>query len=88
MRLNLQVSPGNSGGPLLDASNQIIGILTAKLDAVKMFDQTGDLPTGVSYAVKNEWILRLLKANGLSKNISFIGRSTKPSESTVLISAE
>jgi len=88
MRLNLQVSPGNSGGPLLDASNQIIGILTAKLDAVKMFDQTGDLPTGVSYAVKNEWILRLLKANGLSENISFTDRSTKPSESTVLISAE
>ena len=88
LRLNLQVSPGNSGGPLLDASNHIIGILTAKLDAVKMFDQTGDLPTGVSYAVKNDWILRLLNTNGLSQKISFNGSANKPSESIVLISAE
>lgn len=88
LRLNLQISPGNSGGPLLDASNHIIGILTAKLDAIKMFEETGDLPTGVSYAVKSEWILRLLNTNGLSKKISFNESANKPSESIVLISVE
>lgn len=88
LRLNLQISPGNSGGPLLDASNHIIGILTAKLDAIKMFEETGDLPTGVSYAVKNELILRLLNTSGLSKKISFNESANKPSESIVLISAE
>jgi len=88
LRLNLQVSPGNSGGPLLDASNRIIGLLTAKLDSVKMLEETGDLPTGVAYAVKDEWILRLLKTNGLFQKISFTEAGSKPSESIVLISAE
>jgi S1-C subfamily serine protease len=88
MRLNLQVSSGNSGGPLLDAANLIVGLLTAKLDSIKMLEETGDLPTGISYAVKKEWILNLIEKNGLTKRISFNKTTGKPSESIILISAE
>jgi hypothetical protein len=53
-----------------------------------MLEETGDLPTGISYAVKKEWILNLIEKNGLTKRISFNKTTGKPSESIILISAE
>jgi S1-C subfamily serine protease len=33
LQISAPVQPGNSGGPLLDASGHLVGIVTAKLDA-------------------------------------------------------
>ena len=46
------MQPGNSGGPLLDKSATIIGIVVAKLDALKFAKITGDIPQNVNFAIK------------------------------------
>jgi S1-C subfamily serine protease len=35
-QISAPVQPGNSGGPLLDASGHLVGIVTAKLDALRI----------------------------------------------------
>ena len=52
MQMSAPVQPGNSGGPLLDASGHVVGIVTAKLDAVRVARAIGDIPQNVNFALK------------------------------------
>jgi lipoprotein NlpI len=54
VQISAPVQPGNSGGPLLDASGHLVGIVTAKLNAVRIARFTGDIPQNVNFALKAE----------------------------------
>jgi len=51
IQISAPVQPGNSGGPLFDSSGHVIGVVVAKLDAVKVAQLTGDVPQNVNFAV-------------------------------------
>ena len=51
VQISAPVQPGNSGGPLFDSSGHVIGVVVAKLDAVKVAQLTGDVPQNVNFAV-------------------------------------
>jgi len=53
-QISAPVQPGNSGGPLLDASGHLVGIVTAKLNAANVARFTGDIPQNVNFAIKAE----------------------------------
>jgi tetratricopeptide (TPR) repeat protein len=54
LQISAPVQPGNSGGPLLDANGHLIGIVTSKLNAVRVAKFTGDIPQNVNFALKAE----------------------------------
>jgi S1-C subfamily serine protease len=45
------IQQGNSGGPLLDASGRLTGVVVSKLNAVRMAAATGDVPQNVNFAI-------------------------------------
>ena len=59
-QISVPVQPGNSGGPLLDLSGNILGVIVAILDAKTAFDISGSLPQNVNYAVKGAYAQALL----------------------------
>ena len=59
-QISVPVQAGNSGGPLINMSGEVVGIVTSKLSAVKIFDWTGDLPQNVNYALKIKHLDNLL----------------------------
>lgn len=59
-QISVPVQSGNSGGPLLDESGNLIGIVVSKL-GLKAAAATGDLPQNVNYAVKIAYALPLLE---------------------------
>ena len=51
MQISAPVQPGNSGGPLLDLSGNVVGIIVGKLDAIWVAETTGDIPQNVNFAI-------------------------------------
>jgi S1-C subfamily serine protease len=52
LQISAAVQPGNSGGPLLDSTGEVMGVVAAKLNALKFAKATGDLPENVNFAIK------------------------------------
>lgn len=65
-QISVPVQAGNSGGPLIDMQGEVVGIVTAKLNAMAILRQSGDLPENVNYAIKARVVASFLqKALGM-----------------------
>ncbi len=54
-KVSLPVQPGNSGGALVDALGNVVGVVSAKLNASEALAASGSLPENVNYAVKSSF---------------------------------
>ena len=61
-QISVPVQPGNSGGALVDERGNVIGIVSAKLDASVALAATGALPENVNYAIKSSLLLSFLES--------------------------
>jgi hypothetical protein len=64
------VQPGNSGGPLLDAGGNLVGVITAKLDALAVAKRTGDVPQNVNFAVRADVLETFLQAHKIPYDVA------------------
>lgn len=76
LQISAPVQSGNSGGPLLDHSGHITGIVTAKLNAIKTAAITGDIPQNVNFAVKSQMAVSFLAANQVKVEYGATGSPT------------
>lgn len=65
LQISAPIQQGNSGGPLLDAQGNVIGVVVAKLEVVQYAARHGDIPQNVNFAVKGTEALAFLRANGV-----------------------
>ena len=61
-QISVPVQPGNSGGALVDERGNVVGIVSAKLDASVALAASGALPENVNYAVKSSFLLGFLES--------------------------
>ena len=52
LQISAAVQPGNSGGPLLDSGGEVVGMVAAKLNALKFARATGNIPENINFAIK------------------------------------
>jgi len=60
-QISVPVQPGNSGGPLVDRSGNVIGLVTARLGDIATLKITGSLPQNVNYALKSSFVTAFLE---------------------------
>ncbi len=61
------IQPGNSGGPVLDGSGQLIAIASAQLNALAVaLAMGGSVPQNVNFGIKAETAHQFLEANGVT----------------------
>jgi S1-C subfamily serine protease len=66
LQISAPIQPGNSGGPLLDASGLVTGIVTQSLSTVALAERTGILAQNVNFAIKPAVVRNFLDANAVS----------------------
>ena len=80
LQVSAPVQSGNSGGPLLDNSGNVVGVVSAKLDAIKMAAAQGDLPQNVNFAVKASLATSFLDANQIAYETGTPGDKLDPAD--------
>ena len=69
MQISAPVQPGNSGGPVLDRSGNLVGVVVSKLNAVKAAVVTGDIPQNVNFAIQSSIATSLLDSYSIDYKV-------------------
>ncbi len=59
---SVAVQPGNSGGALVDARGNVVGVITMRLNDLETLKRTGSLPQNVNYGLKSSFVLAFLES--------------------------
>ena len=78
IQITAPVQPGNSGGPLLDAAGQVIGVVKAKLDAMKAAKAIGDIPQNVNFAISAPTLVDFLARQRVGFGNGSVNPTTAP----------
>ena len=65
LRMTADIQPGNSGGPLLDRSGRVVGVVVSKLDTEYAMREFGTVPQGVNFAIKAGELAAFLNTHGV-----------------------
>jgi hypothetical protein len=65
LQITAPVQPGSSGGALLDLAGNLVGVVSAKLNGLKVAAASGDIPQNVNFAVKSDIARSFLDGRGV-----------------------
>jgi len=80
IQITAPVQPGNSGGPVLDRSGLVIGVVQGKLDVIHALRTTGDIPQNVNFAISLTVLADFLKRNKVEFRSSALNSALDTSE--------
>jgi S1-C subfamily serine protease len=74
------VRRGNSGGPLLNSVGAVVGVVTAKIDTVAVYQKTGAVVDDLGIAIANHTVFAFLTANHIPFEPAMAGADLPPDE--------
>jgi uncharacterized protein len=78
IQLSAPVQPGSSGGPVMDQSGHIVGIIVAQLDHSSIREVVPNIPQNVNFAIKAEVALSFLEAHRIAFSVEERGLPLMP----------
>lgn len=80
LQISAPVQPGNSGGPLMDQSGNIVGVVVSKLNAVAIAKTTGDIPQNINFAINGAAAKAFLDSQSVEYETGVSSRSVGSAE--------
>lgn len=69
LQMSTPVQPGNSGGPLLDMSGNVVGVVVGQLNSLAMMQQGNSVPQDINFAIQVPIVLNFLFVKGLTPKL-------------------
>ena len=69
-QMDAAIQSGNSGGPVINESGDVVGMSVAALNSSAVFEETGTMPQNVNYAIKASTLKQFLDANNAEYKLS------------------
>ena len=63
IQISAPIQPGNSGGPVLDRTGRVIGIVTSQIASIDYAQSSGRIPQNINFAIKATTAVNFLKVN-------------------------
>ena len=74
LQFSAPIQPGNSGGPLIDRSGSVVGVVVSKVNVLKLEKFTGDMAQNVNFAIKPEVLRLFLDTNRVAYQSAGLGK--------------
>ncbi|CAN0562006.1 unnamed protein product [Laminaria digitata] len=72
--IDADIRRGNSGGPVIDESGYVVGVVSAKINTPVMFKRTGEVHRDIGIIIRQDRALRFLERF----NIAYTGDDVRP----------
>lgn len=80
LQVTAPVQPGNSGGPLVDQSGHVVGVVVSKLDALKLAKATGVISENINFAINGVVAKAFLDSNRVGYETGLSIKKLEPAE--------
>ena len=80
MQISAPVQPGNSGGPVLNGSGQVVGVVVARLSDAYAMESYGTVPQNVNFAIRGEIAKLFLAQNGVEPVVAEAAAPVAPED--------
>jgi hypothetical protein len=80
LQFTAPIQPGSSGGPLVDASGNVVGVVTSKLSPLWAAKNIGDVPQNVNFALKASVIRDFLESRSVEYHSGGLTATTAVTE--------
>jgi serine protease Do len=60
LKMNADVRPGNSGGPLLDQKGNVVGVVFAEINTPGIYAQTGEIVRNIGFAIPGDVVVAFI----------------------------
>jgi S1-C subfamily serine protease len=80
LQISAPIQPGNSGGPVLDNAGNVVGVVVAKLDALRYAAANKDVAQNINFSIKTAVAVNFLESNGIAFNAKPSERQLAPAE--------
>ena len=88
LQISVPVQPGNSGGPLVNADGDVVGVVVATASAPAFFQASGTIPQNINWAVKGIFAAALFEPPPAPQNSGQASVIDRVREATCLVSTE
>ena len=67
MQISIPIQPGNSGGPVMNENNEVVGMVVSTAGVQAFYSLTGTIPQNINWAVKSDYIRLMTKTDSITE---------------------